>query len=102
MHWIKRGNGRYLYKTRKIKGHVISEYMGSGEQAELIDRLDQIENERIKAQRKAEQAAMHELTQTDQADAVVFDRVSRLVTAILLDAGCYKHRGQWRRYVREK
>ena len=97
MIWKTINGGRYLYKSRRVNGRVVTEYHGAGEIADLIDQSDREENRRIKAQREAERAELRALEEQDQADSAIFDQVAQVITAFLLDAGCHKHHGQWRR-----
>jgi hypothetical protein len=97
MSWKTINGSRYLYKSKRVNGRVVSEYKGTGYLVELEDKLYRLENERIKAEREAWQAEAAEMRQEDEQAAAIFDQVDTLTEAYLLTAGCYKHKGQWRR-----
>ena len=45
MAWETRGNREYLYRKKRVNGRVVSEYVGTGFQAELIARIEAIRRE---------------------------------------------------------
>ena len=40
MAWVRRGRKLYYYRTRRVGGRVLREYLGSGPEAELAAALD--------------------------------------------------------------
>jgi hypothetical protein len=85
---------RYYYRKRRIKGRVISEYVGSGPLALLIAELDQAKQEEAREKRR-EQIRM---AKQDQEIDHILDLSIDLARAALLLAGCYNHKGEWRRH----
>jgi hypothetical protein len=88
----------YYYRARKVNGRVVREYIGRGEVAELIARLDALERERRHLDALAlrhEQAELAALEADLGALAETTDLVAR---AALLAAGYHRHhRGDWRK-----
>ena len=86
MAWVKRGHQRYYYRTRRVGGRFICQYIGKGAAAEQF-----LARERA---RRAEQ----------QYDAV-FDQAMRdlermlrtMTRAALIARGYHRHGGYWRR-----
>ena len=97
MGWEQRGNERYYYRKRREGGHVISEYIGKGEIAELLAKMDMLD----RAKRDGEQAdAKAETDHREELDTElhrVSSIVETLLKASLLAEGCHTHKGQWRR-----
>jgi hypothetical protein len=96
MGWEKRGNGLYYYRKRREGGQVVSEYVGSGELAELAARLDtlaQLERELEQEAWRQEQGEILEVARMDdEAQEVILD----LTRGWLLAQGYHTHKGQWR------
>lgn len=85
--------GGQYYRSRRIGPRVVTDYYGGGEIGQAAEMLDQLERERLQAEREELRA----LEEQDQEDGRIFDQVDNLVTAALLVAGCYKHHGTWRK-----
>jgi hypothetical protein len=97
MGWEERNGRRYLYRKRRIRRRVVSEYIGAGDLAEAISALDDLS--RLEAslkqaewreQRAAERALDHQIDH-------VIDMARILAAAELLANGYHQHGGQWRR-----
>jgi hypothetical protein len=100
MAWETRGNGRYYYRKVRAGRRVVSEYVGSGEVAQLIAQLEEVRQEQgIWEQMK--QKAEREALEADQAVDRELDRIGGLVrslqAAVLLVNDYHTHKGQWRR-----
>ena len=98
MAWEQRGNNRYYYRSRKIEGRVVKEYVGGGLAGMLAQREDDSRRRKRKSARAAFQADRDNFT----AAATVHDELSRvadaLMTAALVAAGYHRHdRGHWRK-----
>src|SRR4051794_26888894 len=98
MAWEQRGNHRYYYRSRKIAGRVVKEYIGGGLTGELAARQD----ERRLRKREAERAAVQTDRDAFEAAAAAHDTFSRVTDALmataLIEAGYHRHdRGQWRK-----
>ena len=96
MPWEKRRKKHYYYSKRRCAGHVISDYVGCGETAQVIATLEALYRE----QRIAEQEQWRrERESTKAADAEIDSlgaSIRLLVAAALLAAGYHTHKGQWR------
>jgi hypothetical protein len=96
MGWEKRGNGLYYYRKRRKSGQVVSEYMGSGELAELAARLDTLARLERELEKEAWRQKQEEILEVarmgDEAQEVILD----LTRGWLLAQGYHMHKGQWR------
>ncbi len=98
MAWERRRSGRYYYRTRKVQGRVIKEYVGTGALAEAAAERDAIarahrveESER----RRWERAVLREL---DAPVEAFEDTLEILTRAHLVSTGYHRHHGgEWRR-----
>ena len=97
MGWERRGDNLYYYRKRREGGHVVSEYVGRGEVAELIADLDMLEKARREAEREDWRQEQAEITTLDQMLDEVEGVIRTLTRAYLLAAGYHTHKGQWRR-----
>lgn len=94
MAWVKKGNQRYFYRSRRVGRRVVREYFGRGPLAELAAHLmDRLRRARAVHDQKA--------ARLDDADAqfrLLHDRLDRAAEAHLLVAGYHRHdRGRWRK-----
>ena len=98
MAWEQRGAQRYYYRSRKIGGRVVKEYIGGGLAGELAAR----EDETRRRKQEAERVALQGDRDAFEAAAAAHDAFARatdaLVTAALVAAGYHRHdRGHWRK-----
>src|SRR5215210_1933098 len=98
MAWETRGTHRYYYRSRKIGGRVVKEYVGGGLVGELAEREDETQRRK----RDAERAALQADQDAFEAAAAAHDAFARaadaLMTTALLAAGYHRHdRGHWRK-----
>lgn len=97
MGWENRGNQAYYYRKRRRGRRVVSEYLGSGDLAELAAQIDQAtaaaRAEELRAQRE-ERAAQRAI---DGALDAAGRQTALLLRAYLLSNGYHTHKGQWRR-----
>ena len=98
MAWKQRGRKKYLYLvSRDAEGHVRTRYAGSGPKAEAMSR----ELEARKAVRRQEAqkcaAERHAVTTISALVEQLGEELSLLVSAVLVAAGFYCHKRQWRR-----
>ena len=91
----RRGNA--YYRSRKAGGHVVTDYLGTGEAGRLAAQAD---NE----QRRARRVEREHFLSTQQADRELDEAaesmgrfVAMLRDAELLCNGYHTHKGQWRR-----
>lgn len=98
MPWKRRGDRQYFYRSRRVGGRVVAEYVGAGELAELV--AAGVECGR--ASRRAARATERELRQAERewqeaAERLVSDALG-LATWIMQAAGYHRHdRGPWRK-----
>lgn len=92
------GRGAYYYRARWIDGHCVKEYVGAGELAGEVARLDAAKRKDRKAELDEWYAEMDDQKAQAAQVAGVADAIDRLVAATLLGAGYHKRdRGRWRR-----
>jgi hypothetical protein len=95
MGWDK---GRYYTRSRKVKGRVVREYVGTGEVAELVAQMDTIERERREAERADRRAERAELDALEAPLDRMCQEAELLAHAALVAAGFRQHkRGEWRK-----
>jgi hypothetical protein len=97
MAWEPRRNGRtYYYRSRRVQGRVVKEYMGGSEHGRQAAAADQAARD---SRRQAER--LHKEKNKD-VDALViqlneFDKlIEQLVTCQLICSGWRQHHRQWR------
>lgn len=95
MGWKTRRNGnRYFYRSRRVDGRVVTEYVGSGAAAEQVAAEMTKRQERgaaDRAEREQLHAVMRDLTEAK--------RLANVAVASVLEAAGYHqhHRGEWRK-----
>jgi hypothetical protein len=97
MAWEVRRNQRFYYRKEWQRGRVRSVYIGQGETAAILAGFDaeaRAEATQARNQRRAAIAAL--VAEDAKADALLAE-VKALIERCLIRAGCYQHRGQWRR-----
>jgi hypothetical protein len=97
MGWEKRGGHLYYYRKERDGPRVRSVYVGTGETAALISRLEGLRREEAETEREDHR---RELAKLEQQDATI-DEACRLINmvaeAALIAAGYHTHKRQWRR-----
>ena len=98
MPWEQRGNQTYYYRSRKIAGRVVKEYVGGG----LVGALAAREDEERRRKRDAQRAALQADRDAFEAAEAAYDAFAwaadALMSAALVAAGYHRHdRGQWRK-----
>jgi|ERR1041385_4504570 hypothetical protein len=97
MGWEQRGANSYYYKKERDGSRVKSVYVGRGEVAQLISKLQGSSNDLENLMRAKKSIETHELLRAE----VTLDRAVELIQlftqAELLTAGFHTHKGQWRR-----
>jgi hypothetical protein len=95
MAWDWRG---YYYRSRKVDGQVIREYIGTGQLAELVAQMDALECEAREAGRARRRAQKAELEALDAPVNELNDLADLVARAALVAAGYRQHkRGPWRK-----
>jgi hypothetical protein len=97
MGWKTINGRRYFYKSEWEGGRVKTTYFGAGESGSLmaewiaLERLERAEErERLREEREESDAE-------DRAISDWFDGVQAVADAVMVAAGFYRHKGQWRR-----
>ena len=89
--------GRYYTRSKRSGGRIVREYIGSGDVAELLAKIDARDAE----EREAELARRRERRAADEALEGEIDEFCLLVEAAahaeLMEAGFHFHRGRWRK-----
>jgi hypothetical protein len=99
MGWeTRRGQGRYYTRSRKVYGHIIREYVGTGLVAELAAQQDA----EARAQRLAERERLQREAARWTAIAAPLKELSHLldglIAAAFIISGYHQHhRGAWRK-----
>jgi len=98
MHWKTIGGKRYAYRSRRVGGKVVTEYVGSGEVAGLIALLDAEDRAgRFDARQEEREDAEAEAERDRPLDELVA-AVQREAEAYLLSRGFHRPgRWKWRR-----
>ena len=99
MGWDK---GRYYTRSKKVNGRVVREYVGVGEVGQLAAQLDEIEQERRKAERDADGAHRVEMDALDTSLEDFCKLAESLARASLGVAGFHQHKGEWRKHCARK
>jgi hypothetical protein len=97
MGWELRNGKRYYYRKQRQGKRVTSEYLGTGELANLFSLIDQDES----LQRHWSQAKWK--LQKDEVEKLAKDGktlalfIQHILRACLLTKGYHPHKGQWRK-----
>jgi hypothetical protein len=95
MSWDK---GRYYTRSKKVNGRVVREYIGTGDFAELVAKLDALEREQRELEHADEKALRNELTALDGTLSEMDSQAEVLARAALIVAGYHQHhRSEWRK-----
>jgi len=101
MAWETRnGRGRYYTRSKRVKGRVVREYVGSG----LIGEMAAVQDAERRAEREKQRSAwMSQRQEMEAIEGLVGDRrkaLAALTGATLLQAGFHRHhRGEWRKRI---
>jgi hypothetical protein len=87
----------YYYRSRKVNGRVIREYVGRGRVAELVAQLDAVNRKEREARAAAWRAEKARLDALDASVAALIQLTDLLTRAALQAAGYHQHKRQWRR-----
>src|SRR4051812_34560770 len=99
MSWdCKRPDGpRYYYRSYRVDGRTVKEYVGTGPLAELAARVDELERQERLARREAWLTEQERLAAPEALLSEVQRLVGLLARATLLLEGYHEHKGEWRR-----
>jgi len=88
----------YWYRSKRIGGRVVREYVGRGEWCAAAAQLDQFDRQSEAATKAGAQAQRAKLEAIDREAQAAFDAVTAAMNATLRAAGYRQHaRGQWRK-----
>jgi hypothetical protein len=87
----------YYYRSRKVNGRVVREYVGTGRVAELAAQLDDIKRQERKAEKAAWQEEKARLDALDADVAALIELTELVAAGALVAAGYHQHKRQWRR-----
>jgi hypothetical protein len=99
MAWeARKGKGRYYTRSRKENGRTVREYLGSGDAAELIAQLDNLERQSRNAEKEAEREFCAELDALEKCTASLNAAADSAFRSAMQLAGYHQHRyGEWRK-----
>lgn len=98
MAWIKKGNRKYYYRSRREGDRVISEYMGVGPLAELQAEQDQAERLERQGRMRQQKKRRLEFKEAEQAADRAGNLINMITQAAYLVTGHYTHKRQWRKW----
>jgi hypothetical protein len=87
----------YYYRSRKVNGRVVREYVGTGRIAELAAQLDAINRQKREQEQAAWRAEKARLAALDADIAALIEVTDLAAATALLAAGFHQHKRQWRR-----
>ena len=97
MGWEQRGNREYYYHKERVSGRVVSQYIGAGEDAILIARLDCLKREKRDYEQWQQREYRKEQAAIDATIAELQAAISTVMRAVLVSEGYHTHKRQWRR-----
>jgi hypothetical protein len=90
--------GRYYTRSKKVRGRVVREYIGTGPAADLAAHEDELRRRLRDAERENRRAERAALQTLDAPADRLFQIGELLARATLLVAGFRQHhRGEWRK-----
>lgn len=98
MPWERRQRGAlYYYQNVRVGGLPRKKYLGTGEEAAAQAERDAAVRQQRQALREAVRAEQLQVEAAETALRDLQGMATLLTRAMLMAAGFYKHRGQWRR-----
>ena len=97
MGWEQRGAHRYYYRKEREGSRVKSVYVGRGEIAHMISKLQSSSSELEKLMRAQRSIEANELDHVEATLDRVIELTELFSQASLLVAGFHTHHRQWRR-----
>lgn len=100
MGWERRQRGsQYYYRHTRVGGKPRSLYLGKGVIGALAAYQDLQHRQMKLAAHTAKLALKAKLAELDRSWAATWKQVRNLASAILVQSGWYRHRGQWRKVM---
>jgi hypothetical protein len=102
MAWERRGKGKYYYRSLRVNGRVVKEYVGAGPAAEEIAKLDADARRMAAAEKAAWREKMAKYAEIT-AMIIRLNELSDLLIAVTMCAAGYHkpNRGPWRKKRRK-
>ena len=98
MAWETRSGKPYYYRKRRVDGKVVSEYVGTGGQAEEMAVQDELDRDLRKAQEDKVRSIIQGDKLIDRQIDCVSAQMMRIVHGFLLINGYHTHKRKWRKY----
>ena len=97
MAWEQRGGRPYYYRSRRVNGRVVKEYVGAGPDAELLANVEEAHRSSERARKEAQEAEHQRLEELDAEIDAACEVIGLIARATLVAAGYRQHkRGEWR------
>lgn len=97
MAWESRQGRRYYYRKTRAGKRVHSSYVGSGETAELIAKIEEMEREQAEQERQAQRRQAAKEQATDEQIAALIKLADEHIRALMIVTGYHQHKRQWRK-----
>ena len=97
MGWEQRGKNSYYYKKERDGSKVKSVYVGRGEVAHMVSKLQSSSTQLQKLMRAKRSIEVNELERVEATLDRAIELTQLFTQAALLAAGFHTHRRQWRR-----
>jgi len=97
MGWEQRGTNSYYYKKEREGSRVRSVYVGRGEVAQMVSKLQASSNEIEKLMWAKKSIEANELERVEATLDRAIELSQLFTQAALLVAGFHTHKRQWRR-----
>lgn len=97
MGWEERNGNWYYYRKHRHGDRVVSEYIGCGEYAMLIARLDYLERKMGEDERRVRRIQHDRIVRELKTFRKIQRDVQLLRDAVLIASGYHQHKGQWRK-----
>ena len=97
MGWEQRGTNSYYYKKERDGSKVKSVYVGRGEVAHMVSKLQSSSAELEKLMQAKKSIEANELERVEATLDRAIELTQLFTEATLLTAGFHTHRRQWRR-----
>ena len=97
MAWRNRKNSKCYCRSLRVGKRVLSEYLGSGPEAELSAKLDILRREQRRDSRETWLRLVSCLRDGDRLLENLTKSARLLTYAVLVLSGLHAHKGEWRR-----
>jgi hypothetical protein len=97
MGWERRGTNSYYYKKERDGSSVRSVYVGRGEVAQMVSKLQASSTDLEKLMRAKRSIETLESEKAEVALDRAIELIQHFTQVTLLTAGFHTHRRQWRR-----